>query len=862
VNERSPELIPRLKEKAGEMTAEAASPPQSRLQVAPEVEHSAHGPARPWTATYRLQMNEHFTFRDVAAIAPYLAGLGISHVYFSPVLQATPGSTHGYDVVDPTRISSDLGGEEEYDRACVELQKHRLGQLIDIVPNHMAAAPQNLWLWDVLQNGPDSRYARFFDVRWRHEADGPPFIKIPFLEAPYEQLLPDVRFKVVLTPNGPQLTYGALSMPLSPTSEAHVGEDLGIIDEINSDPDRLDALLRRQHYRLVFWQEAAHEATYRRFFDINGLIGLRVEDEAVYRESHKLILRLVSEGRVHGLRIDHVDGLRDPCGYLDRLAAATPEALVVVEKILESDERLCENWPVEGTTGYDFTNAVNGLFVDPASEEALTRLYRDFTGEERDYETMLREKKRFALRELFAGDVSHLAELFEQACRGTERAWERDAIETALVELAAALPVYRTYVNPEREELDDSDREVIEETLADMRGEEQVDASLLDYIRDLLFLRRRGSAQTDFVLALQQLTGPAMAKGAEDTAFYCYNRLISLNEVGGNPGRFGVSTAQFHAHNAHNADQWPETLLTTSTHDTKRGEDVRLRIDAISEEPEEWRRLVEKWSHDNEKYRSGQWPDRNAEYLLYQTLAGSWPIGEERVVEYMGKAAREAKVYTSWRRPNEQYETALQGFIHGIFADSAFRQQCQEFAEQLASRAHVTSLAQTLLKLTSPGIPDIYQGSELWQLSLVDPDNRRPVDYEERMRLLEEAKHVGHAGVLEKMESGLPKLWLIWKTLLLRRDHPDLFTGTYQPINGSGAKRDCVVAFIRNEGLITVVPRLVSKLSDGWADTTLRLPAGRWHDVLSGTRLHGNTVRLGDLLREVPVSLLVRDGSS
>ncbi len=812
-------------------------------------------PNRPWTATYRIQLNSEFSFDDLAAVAPYLAELGISHVYLSPILQAAPGSTHGYDGIDPTRLSSDLGGTPAYERACATLQHHSLGQMVDVVPNHLATLYENPWWRDLLANGPESKYARYFDVRWHGT---PPHIRLPALGAELEAVVKSRQLKLDAAGDGDIVVrYFGATFPLAPETQHEASQ----LAALNDDPDALLALLERQHYRLVYWKTAAWEIDYRRFFNINGLVGVRVEDDTVFDDVHRLVLGLVRDGRVDGLRIDHVDGLRDPAAYLQTLREAAGDVPIYVEKILEDGERL-PDWPIEGTTGYDFLNVVNGLFVDPAAETRLDQLYRDVTSETLTYEEVIEDKKRFVLDRLFGGDLSYLADLFVAACPDAAGC-PRDNIEDLLRETIVALPVYRTYVQAERRELSQTDRELIDAALRFARERVSgIEASLFESLRNVLLLRQHGEAESAFVVAWQQLTGPAMAKGAEDTAFYCYNRLVSLNEVGGDPGRFGVSLEAFHAFCKRNAEFWPRTLLTTSTHDTKRGEDVRLRIDAITELTDAWSALVGGWLQAHEAYRHNGLPDHRTAYLLYQTLVGAWPIDEARAQEYMLKAAREAKLFTSWMEPDAAYEEALHDFVASLLKDETFTTECTALAANLDTIARTSSLAQTLLKLTAPGVPDFYQGSELWQLDLVDPDNRRPVDYDERRRLLAEAKGLSAADVLEHADTGLPKLWLIWKTLSLRNQHPELFAGDYEPLYADGPQRDSAVAFRRGDGLIAVAPRLVSRIATGWDGSKLTLPEGAWRNWLTGAELQGGDVQLDDLLRDFPVALLVKGGAA
>jgi (1->4)-alpha-D-glucan 1-alpha-D-glucosylmutase len=619
-------------------------------------------------------------------------------------------------------------------------------------------------------------------------------------------------------------------------------------------------VLDLQHYRLVHWRDAGRHIDYRRFFDISGLVGLRAEDDGVFDATHRLILDLVARGSVDGLRIDHIDGLRDPLSYLERLDGIVPEGRIVVEKILEAGEQLREDWPVDGTTGYDFLNQLNGLFVDPDSEATLTGLYRDLTGVSADYDSVLAGKKRLVLDQLFAGDVAHLVDLFDACCATAE--WSRGAIESAIRETIVALPVYRTYARLDDEALTEEDARLLTAACDSARAAlPNVPPGVFEALRGLL--RIGGAAENqaraaEFLPAFQQLSGPAMAKGAEDTAFYNYNRLVALNEVGGNPGAMGTGLEAFHMACAANADRWPLTMLATSTHDTKRGEDTRVRIDALSELPVEWSAFVHRCMQAHERYRTEDAPDNNARYLLYQTLAGAWPIDPDRANDYMLKAVREAKAFTSWQNPDEAYERAMHDYVESVLADQEFVSECSEFVGRIDAIARVSSLSQTLLKLTAPGIPDFYQGAELWEHSLVDPDNRRPVDYESRHRLLDELPRMTAQEAMDQLDSGIPKLWLIWKTLASRRRHFEAFAGAYTPLFAEGAKADCVVAFMRAGEVLTVAPRLIGQLQDGWHDTVLRLPEGRWHNVLTEETTSSGEVALSDLLRDFPVALLSR----
>ncbi|HEX5140692.1 MAG TPA: malto-oligosyltrehalose synthase, partial [Dehalococcoidia bacterium] len=577
-----------------------------------------------------------------------------------------------------------------------------------------------------------------------------------------------------------------------------------------------------------------------------------------------LILDLVARGSVDGLRIDHIDGLRDPLRYLERLDGLMPEGRIVVEKILEDGEQLRDDWPVDGTTGYDFLNQLNGLFVEPAAEATLTGLYRDLTGVSADYESVLADKKRLVLAQLFAGDVAHLVDLFDACCPTAE--WSRGAIESAIRETIVALPVYRTYARLDDQALTEEDARLLTAACDDAQAAlPNVPPGVFDALRGMLRIDRTGENQAraaEFLPAFQELSGPAMAKGAEDTAFYNYNRFVALNEVGGNPGILGTGLEAFHMACASNAGRWPLTMLATSTHDTKRGEDTRLRIDALSELPVEWSVFVHRAMQAHEGYRTGGAPDNNARYLLYQTLAGAWPIDPDRANAYMLKAMREAKAFTSWHDPDEAYERAMNSYVDAVFTDQGFVSECSEFVARIDAIARVSSLAQTLLKLTAPGIPDFYQGAELWEHSLVDPDNRRPVDYESQHRLLEELPRMTAQEAMDQADSGIPKLWLIWKTLAFRRRYYEAFAGAYTPLLAEGAKADCVVAFMRAGEVVTVAPRLVGRLQDGWRDTVLRLPEGRWLNVLTEETTPSGEVALSDLMRDFPVALLSREDSS
>ncbi|MPZ76897.1 MAG: malto-oligosyltrehalose synthase [Deltaproteobacteria bacterium] len=875
-------------------------------------------------ATYRVQLHGGFDFTDAAAIAAYLAELGISHLYCSPYLQAAPGSTHGYDVVNPHKVNEELGGAEGHARLCAALEENGLKQILDIVPNHMAiGGRENPWWWDVLENGPSSRYAAYFDVDWDPpEAKLRNMVLLPVLGDHYGRVIE--RAEVTLEREGPQfiIRYHDQVFPVSPRSLddliataaqrcdsnhlAFIADALGqlppstatdwdavrrrhrhkevlreqlvrlyeeqpkvaaaldqVVAEVNSNPDRLDALLERQNYRLAFWRTAGRESGYRRFFDINTLAGLQSEDEQVFAQTHALILDWLKREVLDGVRVDHPDGLRDPEQYFNRLHAACPRTWITAEKILEPGERLPESWPIAGTTGYDFIYRVNSLFVDPAAEAALTDFYGEFTDEPTDFAAIVLEKKHFVLREILASDLNRLTALFVDICERhrRHRDYTRHELHEALREVIACFPVYRTYVRAEAGIVTDDDVRTITAAIdAAKANQPDLDSDLLNFLGDILLLRRRGELETELVMRFQQLTGPVMAKSVEDTAFYCFHRFISLDEVGGDPGHFGLPLAEFHAACAEAQARWPRTMVASSTHDTKRSEDVRARLNLLSEIPDQWRKAVGRWAELNERYRSGGLPDRNIEYLLYQTLVGAWPIGTDRAVAYMEKASREAKANTSWTHPNPVYDDALRAFVEGVLSNPEFTADLENLINPLIEPGRINSLAQTLIKLTAPGVPDFYQGSEIWDLSLVDPDNRRPVDYDLRRRLLDEVKTMTPEEIWIRSDDGLPKLWLIRQTLKLRKDRQCFAPqDSYRALIAGGAKSDHVIAFARAERAITVAPRFLLKLNGSWGDTVIKIPTGDWHNALTSETVEGGEVRLANLLKRFPVALLSKE---
>lgn len=878
-------------------------------------------------ATYRVQLRDGFDFDRAAATAGYLEDLGVSDLYCSPLLQATEGSTHGYDVVDHSRLSAELGGDAGFERLADALRERSLGLTVDIVPNHMAIDGRaNRWWWDVLENGPSSLYAANFDIDWpggdsgRHE----PTVLVPVLGDRYGRVLDAGEVRVRRDGGSFSVVYFDHELPLSPrtlddilsraseeTGSAtlaelaagfatlphasatdpvtvrlrhdekerladrlaalcRTGADLAgaidrQVDRVNADPDELDRLLRRQNYRLAFWRTAREELDYRRFFNIETLVGLRVEDEQVFADTHEVLARLVRDGQVTGLRIDHVDGLRDPGGYLQRLRRLTPSSYIAVEKILAPGEQLPDTWPVEGSTGYDFITRAANVFVDPAGEEQMTATYTAVTGEPGDYAEVARAAKHQIMREELAPEVERLTRLLHTVCDAhrSQRDRTRGEVREALQALLASFPVYRTYLQPDRPRSDADVDRVRRAVDAAVRDHPSADPELLGFIGDVLVLDRPGAAETEFAQTFPQVSAPVMAKGAEDTAFYRYNRLVSLNEVGGDPGVFGRPLDDFHAASAGSARHRPASMLTLATHDTKRSPDVRARIGLLSELAGPWDAAVRRWVDITDRHAGPAGPDLNARYLLFQTLVGTWPMDTDRLLAYMEKATREAKVHTSWADGDSGYEGALRKFVESSLANGEFLADLGAFLERhlIVERARATSLSMTALLLTCPGIPDIYQGTESWDHSLVDPDNRRPVDFS--------ALAAGLAGVAgwapDALASGSgdaerSKLWLTSRLLGHRRRNPELYaSASYQKLTVDGSRYGHLIAFAR-DGLVVLAARHLARLDGDWAGTTVGLPSGRWRTVIgaSSAEMPGGAHRVEELLGRGPVAVLER----
>ncbi|PDW01424.1 malto-oligosyltrehalose synthase [Candidatus Viridilinea mediisalina] len=1011
-------------------------------------------PRRAPQATYRLQLNADFPLDAAAEVSAYIAELGASDAYASPILTARVGSPHGYDITDHSQISPDIGGEEAFDRWSAALRQHGLGLILDVVPNHMGIGDlRNNWWLDLLENGPSSIYAHYFDVEW----DPVPSqlhnkVLLPVLGNQYGDVLEAGELQLNYNDGAFFLTYWENTFPVNPRSYRMIleyrlealleqlgADDLDVaelqsiitalsylpprtetapdkIQERNrekevikrrinnlyqqSEPfrqaiaetlayfngtpgdmrsfDALDALLGEQPYRLAFWRVAAEEINYRRFFDINELAAIRVELPDVLQATHQLVFRLIASGQANGLRIDHPDGLWNPPSYFRQLQEnflaywaaanlpgneeAVPDSLapevstwieqelaepapagpllrwplyVIAEKILTDGETLPEDWAVEGTTGYDFLNELNNIFVDQRNRKALDRLYSDVAGPRPNFANLVNSKKKEIMLVSLASEINTLSHMLDRLTESNRRFrdFTLNSLTFAIREVIASLPVYRTYISGPGT-VTPWDERYVEAAIRDAQRRNPRTAGLIfNFLRDTLLLRNLESFDEEardevvrFVMKFQQISGPVMAKGVEDTTFYVYNRLISLNEVGGHPEHFGGSVAELHRHASTRARRWPHSMLSSSTHDTKRSEDVRARINVLSEIPAEWRQMVNRWSRLNARKRSevdGQlMPSRNDEYLLYQTLVGAWPDQweedagrrdaekreaaateskpyltapslpqfKERIVRYMEKATREAKVYTSWVNPNAAYDEAVRKFVEGILEprrSTRFLDSLNTFAGRVAYFGRFNSLAQTLVKITAPGVPDIYQGTELWDLSLVDPDNRRPVDFSLRREVLADLKQRMAAGeqaalaneLLAQAHDGRIKLYMLHSTLMLRRENPELFAGAdYLPLNAIGEQAEHVVAYARRSAageVLIVVPRLSLTLARGevtpptgdlWEDTWLALPdapiGAAYRERFTGHELHVGEhegtpgLWMSDVLAHFPVALL------
>lgn len=894
-------------------------------------------------ATYRLQFNRDFTFAQAREIADYLHDLGITDCYGSPLFKACPQSTHGYDVCDFNQLNPTLGTTEDFEQFVACLHELDMGLLLDMVPNHMSTSMSNRWWFDVLENGPASKYAKWFDVDWQW-FEGK--ILLPVLEDHFEAVLTAGKLRLVFEGERFFIAYHDHRLPLSPISRATISKQVaeratdatlkdfnGITGQAASFA-RLRDLLEQQHYRLAFWRTGSQEINYRRFFDVNELISLRMELPEVFEETHRLLGDLLRRGEVTGLRIDHPDGLWDPKEYLRKLDEKFGDVYVVVEKILTDDEVLPDDWRADGTTGYDFLNRLNGIFVNQANRAEFDRIYSQFIGCEHNFREMVYEAKKRILEASFPSELNALTRRLEEIASRSqpEQRYDSGELREALVEVLACFPVYRTYVTEETIELSAVEKGHIEHAVRNagarlskrttrsmcvpvaagrsLSSSEEAAPDPLCLIEGLLRLRAPDGLDEsakhrcrEFVMSFQQLSGPLMAKGLEDTTFYNFNRLISLNEVGGNPDSFGNSVDAFYQHNLQKAARWPHSLLATATHDTKRGEDVRACLNVLSEIPDDWQAALQRWGKLNAGKKTtveGQpAPDSNDEYLFYQTLIGAlppeaeWRSFRERVTACILKSIKEAKAHTSWTQPNSAYEDATRNFIEQTLADSptnVFLADLKTFQHRVAFFGRLNSLSQTLLKMTAPGVPDFYQGSELWDFNLVDPDNRRPVDYEIRRRSLVELKARAAqnetfqaqflAGLLHDDQIGRSKLYLIWRILEFRNRHRAVFDdGAYVPLKAEGGKKEHVCAFARvwkNEVAIAIVPRLIADLAQGdsrsslgpeiWEDTALVLSdlpvEDRFLNVLTNETLEipqrlPKKIAVRSLLAKFPVALIV-----
>ncbi|MDX2272755.1 MAG: malto-oligosyltrehalose synthase [Cyanobacteriota bacterium] len=928
-------------------------------------------------STYRLQFNSQFTFTSAKDILPYLAELGVSTLYASPIFQARRGSTHGYDVVDPNQINPELGGKEKLDELLQDLQKYNMGWIQDIVPNHMAYDGQNFMLMDILESGQDSDYIDFFDVNWHHLSFGSEDrILAPFLGNFYDACLENAEIQLGFDAAGLHINYYDLRFPLNINSyhdffthqlprlkrklgrnhpdyvkllgalyslkfipskkvdlieradqisfckqllwdlygenshvQTFIDENLTLFNGQPGDPssfDLLDHLLSQQNFRLAFWKVGAEEINYRRFFTVNELISLRMEDKEVFRKTHNLIFKMIDQGKFQGLRIDHIDGLYDPIDYLNRLRERVNQSYIIVEKILESHETIPSHWPLQGSTGYDFLVKLNGIFCQTNYWEKFDLIYTTFSGLKVTADQVIEDKKRLIIERNLSGDMDNLAYLHKQI--SSRHRYANDftlySLRKALVEVLIYFPVYRIYVN--NGSLDEIGQSYIRQAVEQARESQPILLNELNFIERFLLLQYDDLLAQDeknqwihFVMRLQQFAGPLMAKGVEDTAFYVYNRLLSLNEVGGDPRQFGISLDDFHQFNQTRSNDWPLAMNSTSTHDTKRGEDARARLNVLSEIPEEWEAHLKVWREINADHKTrvkgskrSELPDRNDEYMLYQTLLASFPFIKaeyptfsERLKAYVIKAVREAKVHTAWLRPDATYETAITHFVEKLLDDSKpnpFLDSFFPFLKKIQHYGIFNSLAQTLIKVMAPGIPDIYQGSEFWDLSMVDPDNRRPVDFDHRLQVLttinDHLQQSAYADLLADLLThridGRIKLYTLYQALQIRQQYPTLFSsGSYWPLRITGVLADHVIAFARIEGNLAVMcvacRWLTPVIEEGqdplgravWQNTEILLPFGKWqhwHNVLTHQPLSGkDTLALADILESFPVALLI-----
>jgi (1->4)-alpha-D-glucan 1-alpha-D-glucosylmutase len=946
-------------------------------------------------ATYRLQFSSEFRFSDASELVDYLAKLGITDIYASPILTSRKGSTHGYDVTDPTQIDPDIGTANEFEQLQNKLIEHGMRLILDIVPNHMAARSENRWWTDVLENGSESVFASYFDIDWHPPSrnlegkvllpvlgrtfgetldrgelrlffqNGKFFVQyfdliFPLMPRSYRRLLKHRidELRSILSEDSPAFQeYSGIIAALSSLTESSktngvaekrvrldavrerlqrlVAENSGVavfidenITDFNGTPgdaaslSALEHLLGEQHFRLAYWQDPNEGINYRRFFAISDLVGIRVEDPLVFDATHDQIFHLCAKGAIRGLRIDHIDGLRDPLGYLNRLrerfvTSQPPESgppYVLVEKILSNNESLPEDWPVSGTTGYEYLNAANGLFVCQSGARKLEKIYFEFISKEMSFAEVIYEKKKLVMNSLLRVEMRSLGRQLAELAAHDRYARDllRSELMDALVEVTACFPVYRTYIR--NLEAPDSAKQFIERAIDRASARQpRISRECFDFLRDVLTLSNPPHILPDqreerlaFVMRWQQFTGPIQAKGIEDTALFVYYPLLSLNEVGGNPEPSKVCPCEeFFDFIRERQRRWPDSLNATSTHDTKLSEDVRARLNVLSEIPDEWAKEIAKWSKENEPHKrtveGRKVPDANEEYLVYQSLVGVWPAEQselssisERLRAYAIKAIREAMVHTRWTKPNTAHEQAVCGFIQRILSpqhNSAFLSAAATFLQKVAYAGMIHGLGQALLKIACPGVPDFYQGSEFWIRDLVDPDNRRAVDFQTRSQALqafEDSAHFETASIakdlLKYWSDGRLKLYTIWKALGCRRQHPMLFRdGELIPLEVSGQGSARIVSFLRRQGqehAVIAIPRWVANHSNNedaavpggsWRGTNLKLPRAApnsWRNIftakISDTRTAwvNSFIPLDELFNDFPVALLVPNETS
>ena len=918
------------------------------------------------TATYRLQLHAGFGFDQARAIVDYLDDLGISHAYASPYMAAEPGSTHGYNLIDPRILNPEIGTDDAYAAWTDALAARELGHIVDVVPNHMAASAHNAWWVDVLENGPSSVYADYFDIEWNPQKEAlQNKILLAILGAQYGEVLERGELKIVrqggsffvqywerMLPANPRplwklleranarlgasdddprhhelssIVTGLRNLPARTETERErqkerarekeilkrrlaalaadaqvakaIDDELAVVNGTPGVPtsfDELDSILMEQSYRLAFWRVATEEINYRRFFDVNDLTAIRMEDSAVFDATHQLLLKLVAEGRVQGVRLDHTDGLYDPAAYFTKLRRAMQSAsgdskrdvYLVAEKILSGSEELPRDWAIEGTTGYDFLALASGVFVDRGAEKVFTRVHQEVTGDARTFAEHAREAKRSTMRSSLSSEIHMLSRRLERIAMRDRRSrdFTLPVLHRAVAETIAAFPVYRTYIRPDGAREATDEQIIRRATRLARRRNPEVEPSVFDFLRDVLLLAHAPQDEDDrngrvqFAMRFQQITGPVMAKSVEDTAFYTYVRFVALNEVGGAPERFGTSIAELHTANELRRQRWPRCMTATSTHDTKRGEDVRARLAVLSELPEAWEAWVREWislaTLHVTTVEDEVAPSAVDQYLFFQTALGAYPLAEgteqlvDRIAAYALKAAREAKQHTSWLSPDEGYEAALQKYVTGMLTSDAFAASLAAKVEAIAPYGASNSLAQLVLRLASPGVPDTYQGSELWDLTLVDPDNRRPVDYEARRTMLRALEGVRAEELLASYRDGRVKLHVLRAGLRLRRERSKTFLeGDYTAIDAG----EEIVAFARThaEGaVVCAVTRLPYRVTGGkapfavgavWGDRRVAVPRGTWRDVLTGARItvEGDGVAAAKLFAALPVALLV-----